>query len=71
MVQFSATTTLTLPLKQSGAGHNRAANKLTCFDPASATAGTATSHQLPTLAAPPQFADSPPDEVKHCLKSKV
>ena len=64
IVQFSQTTTLTLPISggrqgshQGGqqGGHQRGhLNKLTCFDPLV---------PLPTLAAPPQFADSPPDEV--------
>ena len=72
IVQFSQTTTLTLPLPL-GHGQTRGPRvsgqaKLSCFDPAVTGVGhfDSTSTLLPTLAlaAPPQFADSPPDEVK-------
>lgn len=53
--QFSQTTTLTLPLSQSSRGVTM------CFD---ASTSSISSSVLPTLAAPPQFADSPPDEKK-------
>jgi len=68
IVQFSQTTTLTLPLSHSSTmGGN--IKKLTCFDPQNQTQ-TGCYDTLPTLvplAAPPQFADSPPDEKNSLL----
>ena len=67
IVQFSQTTTLTLPLPL-GHGRVMGQTKLSCFDPtvAGVSRFDSASTLLPTLAlaAPPQFADSPPDEVK-------
>lgn len=70
IVQFSQTTTLTLPLPlghgQLRGGRVMGQAKLSCFDPAvpGVNRFDSTSTLLPPLAAPPQFADSPPDEVK-------
>ena len=63
--QFSQTTTLTLPLSQSSRGVTM------CFDASTSSVSGPTqtcfdsTSTLPPLAAPPppQFADSPPDEV--------
>ena len=72
IVQFSQTTTLTLPLPlghgQARGGRVMGQTKLSCFDPTvpGVSRFDSASTLLPTLAlaAPPQFADSPPDEVK-------
>ena len=67
--QFSQTTTLTLPLSQSSRGVTM------CFDASTSSVSGPTqtcfdsTSTLPPLAAPPppQFADSPPDEVSFAL----
>ena len=65
---------MTLPLPNNNGLRGNVATKLTCFDPTSGgqTSGSATFDQhatiLPPLAAPPQFADSPPDEVLKIIK---
>merc|ERR1719410_1236578 len=65
IVQFSQTATLTLPLSH---GSTMGANvkKLTCFEPHAGKMGDTLPTLVP-LAAPPQFADSPPDEKNSLL----